>query len=195
MNNGETRKTPLDEFLNPKSMLTPGLAGALTMLITNALSSQFGLKPNYTGLVVSFTFGLIIIRAASRVRFFERCVYYGLNSLVIFSVAMGANQGGVTAANAIDSPLRRVPAETKSVREPFFINWLDGTAEHRKQLLANVQNIDNAQASKALDRLHIQPHPNESPRQALEGVAAKTRTAGDVAAVAAAAGLPHMFGD
>jgi hypothetical protein len=187
MNNRETHKTPLDEFLNPKSMLTPGVAGALTMLITNALSSQFGLWPNYTGLVVSFTFGLIIFRAASRVRFFERFVYYSLNSLVIFSVALGANQGGVTAANAID---RRVAAETKSVREPFFINWLDGTAKHRKQLLTNIQNIDDVQARKALEHLQIKPHSNESPKQALERVAAKLRTAGDVNAVANAAGFP-----
>jgi len=37
------------EFFNPKSMLTPGLCGGVTMLITNALAAQFDAPPNYTG--------------------------------------------------------------------------------------------------------------------------------------------------
>jgi len=46
-------KAPTDafaEFLNPNSMITPGAAGAITMVITNTLCQQFAQLPlNYTG--------------------------------------------------------------------------------------------------------------------------------------------------
>jgi len=51
------------EFLNPKSMLTPGLAGSTTMFITNVLAAQFSLPPNFTGLFISFAFGLVVFAA------------------------------------------------------------------------------------------------------------------------------------
>jgi hypothetical protein len=31
----------LNEFLNPKSMLTPGLAGGITMLVSSSISAHF----------------------------------------------------------------------------------------------------------------------------------------------------------
>src|SRR5262249_18678252 len=127
MATAEGQRTPLDDFLNPKSMLTPGLAGALTMLVTNAMANQFGLKPNYTGLVISFLFGTVIFRSGVRTRWYERLVYYGLNSLVIFSVAMGANQTGVAVARATDPHPSQVAAESEKPDLAFFASWVDGT--------------------------------------------------------------------
>ena len=45
-------------------MLTPGVAGAMTMMITNALWQNFALPPAYTGLALSFIFGLLVLAAA-----------------------------------------------------------------------------------------------------------------------------------
>jgi hypothetical protein len=89
------------QFLNPASMLTPGFAGALTMMITNALVQQFPVEPGYAGLGVSFLFGTLLFARKGPV--WTRCVYYVLNSLVIFCVAMGANHAGI-AASTIDTP-------------------------------------------------------------------------------------------
>ena len=85
----------VQDFLNPTSMLTPGLAGAMTMMISNALSFQFGLPPSWTGLGVSFLMGMLVW-SATKISFVPRAVYYVLNSLVIFCVAAGS--GGVAAS-------------------------------------------------------------------------------------------------
>lgn len=90
----------LKEFLNPNSTLTPGVAGAMTMMITNTLASQFEVLAAWVpemGLLVSFLFGLVVMAAATAIPFWQRSVYYVLNSLVIFTVAVGSNTLGVAA--------------------------------------------------------------------------------------------------
>jgi hypothetical protein len=94
------------EFLNPSSMLTPGLAGGMTMGITNSLAVQFALLPPgpaYVGLGLSFLFGLLVW-ANQDVSRLKRCVLYVLNSLVIFVVAVGSNtMGGAVSGPAVAS--------------------------------------------------------------------------------------------
>ena len=89
--------SPLAEFLNPNSMITPGAAGAFTMTITNTLCQQFGaLHLGVTGLVVSFLFGAVVFGYGASIA--ARLVYYLINSLVIFTVAMGSNAIGQQAS-------------------------------------------------------------------------------------------------
>jgi hypothetical protein len=78
-----------DSFLTPEAMLTPGVAGAMTMMISNALQQNFALPPAYTGLALSFVFGLLVLAATKAL--IPKIVFYVLNSLVIFCVAAGAN--------------------------------------------------------------------------------------------------------
>jgi hypothetical protein len=88
---------PLSDFLNPNSMITPGAAGAFTMMITNTLCQQFAqLHLGFTGLVVSFLFGAVVFGAGVSVP--ARMMYYVINSLIIFTVAMGSNAIGDQAA-------------------------------------------------------------------------------------------------
>jgi hypothetical protein len=82
------------DFLNPASMLTPGLAGALAMMISNALFHAFGLNAAYTALALSFLLGTIVWVATAAL--LARCIYYVFNSLIIFSVAFGTNSFGLT---------------------------------------------------------------------------------------------------
>lgn len=86
----------LDSFLTPEAMLTPGVAGAMTMMITNALAQNFELPRAYIGLALSFTMGLLVLVAAKAL--IPKIVFYVLNSLVIFCVAAGANGIGPTPA-------------------------------------------------------------------------------------------------
>ena len=44
----------MEEFPTPESMLTPGLAGGMTMGITNALAFQFGLIAPGPALIAPF---------------------------------------------------------------------------------------------------------------------------------------------
>ena len=83
----------IDDFINPKSMLTPGITGGVIMFITNSFCCQFSIEPRWVGLFLSFLFGLLVLKAETIPRW-ERGVYYVLNSLVIFSVAFGTAQLG-----------------------------------------------------------------------------------------------------
>lgn len=111
----------VDEFLQPKAMLTPGIAGGVTMLIANALWVAFSLPPRWTSLVLSFVVGLLVFVAkGGGVPAWQRAVYYLLNSLIIFSVSIGTNYVGVG--------LTHPPAQRSSALQPaarvFFGDWL-----------------------------------------------------------------------
>lgn len=84
------------QFLNPNSMLTPGVAGATSMAITNVLTNHFNfgaVLPVHIALIFSFLFGLLVIASGS-MAIWKRAIYYVLNSLIIFTVAVGSNSLG-----------------------------------------------------------------------------------------------------
>lgn len=84
------------EFLNPNAMLTPGVAGAVTMMISNTFAAQFDLAapwPAVVALAVSFSVGLLVIANAT-IPYWQRFFYYVLNSFIIFTVATGSNTLG-----------------------------------------------------------------------------------------------------
>jgi hypothetical protein len=90
---GAAPKPTLSEFLTPEAMFTPGVAGAFTMMITNALGANFQAPRAWTALLLSFIFGLLVL--VSDKRRLIKAVFYVLNSLVIFCVASGTNGIGV----------------------------------------------------------------------------------------------------
>jgi hypothetical protein len=73
--------------------MTPGVAGAITMTISNTMWVQFGLQQRWSALVLSFAFGALVF-AATRIPVWQRAMYYVLNSLIIFSAAAGGNYIG-----------------------------------------------------------------------------------------------------
>src|SRR5919204_1481884 len=99
-------------------MLTPGIAGGVTMLIANALWVAFGLPPRWTALVLSFVLGLLVfVGRSGGVPGWQRAVYYLLNSLIIFSVSIGTNY-------AVRLP--RPPGSQSAVQpaaRAFFGDW------------------------------------------------------------------------
>jgi hypothetical protein len=179
-------KSHVDEFLNPKSMLTPGLAGSMTMFITNSLVGQFDLLPSITGLAVSFLFGAVVF-AATATALWLRVVLYVLNSLLIFSVALGANQVGVGVAkkpgeSAAVDPVT-TPTSASDVREAYFSNWLDDTVVRRRHLLTTVEQLDDKRAETALLLLGIKQDELAAPKAALLGRTAYARTAEQVQSI------------
>ena len=117
-------RSKVDEFLQPKAMLTPGIAGGITMLIANALWVAFSLPPRWTSLVLSFVLGLLVFAAKGGVPAWQRAVYYLLNSLIIFAVSIGTNYVGVGVTHP--------PAQQNKVAAPagpsgarvFLGDWL-----------------------------------------------------------------------
>ncbi|HEX9728648.1 MAG TPA: hypothetical protein VGA37_09100 [Gemmatimonadales bacterium] len=88
--------TAPERFFNPKSMLTPGIAGATIVLIANTLRATFGIPPVYSAFVLSFLFAVVVFQAAG-LGLGQRLAYYVLNALVIFSTAVGGNVAGDAA--------------------------------------------------------------------------------------------------
>ena len=88
-------KSPIEQFLTPEAMLTPGVAGSLTMMITNALTLNFAMPRAWVGISLSFIFGLLVL--VSTRSMLRKSVFYVLNSLVISCVAAGANGIGTGA--------------------------------------------------------------------------------------------------
>jgi hypothetical protein len=107
--------TVLDSFLTPEAMLTPGAAGALTMMITNALGVSFSSPRALTALILSFAFGLLVLVADKP--FWVKIVFYLLNSLVIFCVANGANGIGAAQQRASLAIINPAAAQTESSPE------------------------------------------------------------------------------
>jgi hypothetical protein len=103
-----------DKFLSPESMLTPGLAGGMTMGITNALAFQFNLiapQPALIALILSFLFGLcVFLSAKSGIGRGAKALFWVINSLVIFTVAAGSNSIGSAASLAQASATPRIAA-------------------------------------------------------------------------------------
>lgn len=80
--------TNIDKFLTPESMITPGVAGSMSMMIGNTLHYQFNVPNGWAILALSFGFGLLVL-AKSR-SLLTKVVLYVVNSLVIFCMAAGA---------------------------------------------------------------------------------------------------------
>jgi len=101
--NNSSANNPLSQFLTPEAMLTPGVAGSLTMMITNALTLNFAMPRAWVGLGLSFIFGLLVL--ATTRNLLQKGVFYVLNSLVIFCVAAGANGIGTGVAQRVSLSL------------------------------------------------------------------------------------------
>jgi len=105
------------EFLNPCSMMTPGVAGALTMTVANTITMQFKLEepwPAVVALGTSFLFGLLVLTAEA-MPVWRKLAFYVVNSLIIFTVAVGSNTLGGTAYAASPEE-KKIPAALGHLR-------------------------------------------------------------------------------
>jgi hypothetical protein len=81
----------MNEFLNPKSMVTPGVAGAMVMLISNAIVSQFPEAAfRWVIVLLSFLVGTVVFYAVT-LPILQRLAFWAVNSLIIFSVGIGTS--------------------------------------------------------------------------------------------------------
>jgi uncharacterized membrane protein len=113
----------MSDFLNSKSMITPGVAGGVVMLITNTLSSQFGLPAKWIAITVSVLLALLIFFADQGTQIGAKIVVFLLNSVIIFAVSVGTNTvAGAKPATTIQStpPTESAPEPTPT---PFVHPW------------------------------------------------------------------------
>ena len=105
----KSNNTLIKDFLNPNSMLTPGIAGSLTMMIANTLFITFTIPPKYSATILSFMLGTLVFASDSfnskekKIPPWLKIIYYIINSLIIFSVGIGANYAGMTTAKNLNT--------------------------------------------------------------------------------------------
>jgi hypothetical protein len=95
------------DFLNPRSMFTPGFAGGIIMLITNSLWVTFAIPQKWAALFLS---ALLVILTLKKypVPLLEKAIYFIFNVLILFSLAVNTNFAGrfivnpAYVANAIE---------------------------------------------------------------------------------------------
>ena len=74
-------------------MITPGVAGALVLVISNTAFTQFGIPAKWSSLILSFLLGTLVFAGTVAAQW-QKGLLYLLNSAIIFSVAVGTNQVG-----------------------------------------------------------------------------------------------------
>lgn len=89
-------------------MATPGVAGALVTFLSNTAFTQFGWPSKWCALALSFLLGLLVF-VGTDAAFWQKGLLYFLNSAIIFSVAVGANQAGAGLTGATKTTKLELP--------------------------------------------------------------------------------------
>lgn len=139
----------LGDFLHPKSMLTPGATGGATLMITNTLGSVFQLELGYVALVVSALFGVLLWALTESAAFWQRIVFFLLNTLIIFCVAMGSNTAGQKITQA------RTQTASFSLFAPAFAQSpeADAMADKLVEELQSIAQDPNLTAQQKLNEI------------------------------------------
>ncbi len=149
----------MNEFLNPKSMLTPGVAGSLMMFLVNGIGCQFPELPmRYLALGISFLIGSVVWFSEIRGRapMVQKGIYWVLNSLVIFVVGFGTSN---LAADATTSP--RTPPHVG-----FFLAPTDAHADETPTQ-EKIQSLNEKLVKERAENERLQRELQQSRQQAL----------------------------
>lgn len=156
----------LDEFLNPKSMITPGIAGGVVMLITNTLCLQFPeVTPRWIGILLSFIVGLLAL-VAGEIPKWQRSVYYVLNSLVIFAVAIGTTYAGnAVTRSAMLLPKNFIVENTNTTKTAMMDMFIDTAYAEGDRNDKNLGGVDDGKLDKINEKLDRQERELDSLKQ------------------------------
>ncbi len=173
----------MDDFLKPESMITPGVAGAITMTISNTLWLQFGLQQRWSALALSFAFGALVF-AATRMPVWQRGVYYVLNSLIIFSAAAGGNYIGYQVSETTQSVSISEPAAVHALSWPSLTQDVYAAEPSSPMLLVDDRTGRTSPSRPAatreeLERLKKEAQEKEDELKRLREELAKKRAATD----------------
>src|SRR6266576_2614428 len=108
------------DFLNPKSMLTPGACGAIVMGITNALATNLNLHGSSRMLLclgLSFLIGTLVFAAGIK-QVWQKLVFYVFNSLIIFTMGAGVNSASQTVFNSSTTDTDNPPPAAIAAHTP-----------------------------------------------------------------------------
>ena len=174
----------MSDFLNPKSMITPGAAGALVMFLSNAVCYQFPeISPRWAGLLLSFVLGGTVV-AAAKLKPVQAAGFGFINSLVIFAVAFGSAGVASKAATPVTSTLGAVFSQVISTANAQSVSSSSSEAASttaarlatlQVQLNAALSSIQTQQAQLAAAQRALATEGPKSPtvEQVLKAVEAQ----------------------
>jgi len=149
----------VNEFLNPKSMLTPGAAGALMMLIANSVCRVFPeVEFRYAALALSFAIGLLVFKAIA-IGLGEKAFYWVLNSLIIFATGVGASNIGANLESS-----KRAEATTLDLVSRLLISEARAEEKNAPNARAGTSGAQEAQQSQELERIGDPKRENDARR-------------------------------
>ena len=122
----------MSDFVSSKAMMTPGIAGSATTMITGTLVGTFGFPGAVTALAVSFVLGLMVL-TDNTITIPYKLIFYIINSMTIFIVSVGLNQAGMAIVQS-DRPVSTIersltPAnknqsnDASTDSQQFFQEW------------------------------------------------------------------------
>lgn len=129
----------LSNFLQPESMVTPGLAGGLTMTITNTLCGIFALPlalVPWVGLSISALFAISVLIGMTPM--WKRLIFWVLNTLIVFCIAMGTGNIAFQASQTKPPQQSWLPlVSTAHAQEPNLGNLPDSYVQSIEQIVAD----------------------------------------------------------
>jgi hypothetical protein len=150
----------MSNFLQPESMVTPGLAGGLTMTITNTLVGIFALPVAllpWIGLSISALFAFSVLLGMTPI--WKRMIFWVLNTLVVFCIAMGTGNIAFQASQAKPSKQAWLPlVSTAHAQEPGA--GLPDDFERMLQQIAADPSLTPQQKAEKLAELTAQAQAN-----------------------------------
>lgn len=151
--------TNTQEFVNPKSMITPGFAAASVATIAGALFSMLGIAMAASLVALSFFFGGVVFHSKefAEMKRWGKGFFYILNSLIIFGMATGTHSlldrgtrapargvGLSIVTTAFAQAEQSIPVFKQE--RPFFYDWTKPADLLRTS--PNDKNIIKFQADK-----------------------------------------------
>ena len=160
----------MNEFLNPKSMLTPGVAGSLMMFLVNGIGCQFPeFSMRYVALFISFLIGSVVwfSELEGRAPMVQKGIYWVLNSLVIFVVGFGtANLAAdATAGSSPKNPqVLQLFTPTSAYADQTTPATATGTIQSQEQFQAMAEKLareraENERLKRELESSQRNPAP------------------------------------
>lgn len=164
----------MQEFINPKSMLTPGVAGSLMMFLVNGIAFQFPeISLRWLALILSLLIGAIVwfSETGGKSVVLQKAVYWILNSLVIFVVGFGtanlATEATAGASKAAVSDARLLPSVSTAFAQGAPTQGAPPSGSGQGQ--ATIYGSSSSQSPKPLaEQLASEKPENERLKKQLE---------------------------
>jgi len=140
----------VEEFINPKTMITPGIVATMVATVSGAFFSMFGFALPACLLFFSFFIGCMVFFSKEfkeqRMTKLAKVFLYVINSIIIFAMATGTHavldkseKDGISGTfSSIEFFIRNAYAEepkteTKVIKQkkPFFYNWTKSLAHFK----------------------------------------------------------------